>query len=511
MNRRSRTDYSVINSFVGSLSQVSSLVIGFITQTIFINSLGATYLGIKGLFSNILSVLSFSELGIGVAITYSLYKPLAKKDTEKIILIMNFFKKVYTIIGIFIGIFGVFLIPFIHFFTHQNIPYLYAYYLLFLLNTVVSYFFTYKRTLLNADQLSYLNLINQIIFKIIQAIFQIIILIVFKSFFGFLIVQLVCTVLSNIIISIQVDKRYPYLLKNNLKNKKTPKNILNEIFHNTIGLIGTKISSVIVMGSDNALISYFTNLYQAGIYSNYMFIINGVTSVFSQATGSLSASVGNLVVQDHNSDKQYDIFEKCFFIVETCTFFSSICLLVLMDSFIDIWVGKKYEFAFFVTFLLVFNFIIMGLRQAFYPFVSAYGLYVKDGIKAFIESVINLILSIFYAKYLKLGVAAIILGTISSNILVNWYEPYMILKYGIKKDKYIQVYCKYLTYICINLVSIFLVRYLLSWCEVMGIFSFIIKLVLTVIISLILYFLIFYKNKNFVFLLRTINKIFFRR
>ena len=504
--KKSRLDYSIINSFIGSLSQVATLVIGFITQTIFIKTLGATYLGVKGLFSNILSVLSFTELGIGTAITYSLYKPLANNNNNQVSLIMRFFRKAYNIIGIIVGVLGVCLIPFIHFFTHQKINFLYVYYLLFLANTVVSYFYTYKRTLLNADQLSYINLLNQIIFKIIQAILQIIVLIIFKSFFWFLVIQLLCTIFSNIIISIQVDRRYPYLNQISKKDKLSHK-ILHEIFHNTVGLVGTKISSVLVMGSDNALISYFTSLYQAGIYSNYMFIINGVTSVFSQATNALAASIGNLNAEGNDIEKQYDIFNKCFFLVQACTFFCASCLLVLIDSFIDIWVGKKYEFAFLVTFLLVFNFIIMGLRQAFFPFVSAYGLYSKDGVKAFIESIINLILSIIYAKYLKLGVAAIILGTISSNILVNWYEPYMILKYGIKQNKkYFQVYLKYLYYIIVDTIVMLLLHCLLHWYKVTGIFSFIELTGITIIVTIIIYLLLFSWSKYFKFLIFMVKK-----
>ena len=193
MERKSRFNYSIINSIVGGSSQIISLLTGFILQTIFIKTLGATYLGVKGLFSNILSVLSFSELGIGTAITFSLYKPLAQDNKKQIAAIMRFFKHTYEVIGILVGVLGVILIPFINFFTHIRIPYLYIYYLLFLANTVISYFYTYERTLLNADQLNYINLTNQIVFKVIQVILQAVVLIVWNSFFWFLVIQLLCT------------------------------------------------------------------------------------------------------------------------------------------------------------------------------------------------------------------------------------------------------------------------------------------------------------------------------
>lgn len=508
MERKSRFNYSIINSIVGGSSQIISLLTGFILQTIFIKTLGATYLGVKGLFSNILSVLSFSELGIGTAITFSLYKPLAQDNKKQIAAIMRFFKHTYEVIGILVGVLGVILIPFINFFTHIRIPYLYIYYLLFLANTVISYFYTYERTLLNADQLNYINLTNQIVFKVIQVILQAVVLIVWNSFFWFLVIQLLCTFVSNVLISIQVHHKYPYLLDKQYANHKLPRTTLAEIFHNTIGLIGTKVADVIVMGSDNMLISLFNGLYNVGLYSNYTFIINGVMGVFSQATNTLSGSIGNLTAQEDNADHQYDVLKRSFFVVQFCTYFCAVCLFTLIDPFIHIWVGKRYEFAFLVTFSLVFNFIIMGLRQTFFPFVSAYGLYPKDGMKAFIEAIVNLVLSIVYAKFFKLGVAAIVLGTVSSNILVNWYEPYMIIKYGIKiKGKMLSFYLEYLSYILIDTIMMLLVHRLLSFYVVSSILSFAILTVITIIIALISFVILFGLNKNFKFLIYVIKNV----
>lgn len=506
--RKSRLDNSMINSFIGVGTQILNMLLGFVLQAVFIRTLGATYLGLRGLYSNILQVLSFTELGIGTAVTFSLYKPLSSGNEQKIIQIMNFFRSAYTTIGIIIGVIGSLFIPLIPLLTHSNIKGVYLYYILFLANTVVSYFLTYKRTILNADQLNYINLNNELLFKILQTVIQIIILVVFKSFFGFCVIQIVCTVVSNIVISNKVNKLYPYLKGKNLFKHKLPSNDLKEILHNTLGTVGSKLGDIAVNGTNSVLITYFCSLYLSGVFSNYNVIINSLVIVIGQAFYSITSSVGNLIVEIEDKKYQYDIFEKIFFISFLCTFICSVSYISVINPFISLWVGSKYQLSFIIAFMMGINLILNSFRKAFSTFISAYGLYVKDGKRAIIEAIVNIVSSLIYLIVFNMGIAGVVLGNITSNILVNWYEPYIIFKYGMhQNEKLLTVFKNFVIYMitCITfmfaiykIVSIFNINILLV--------NILVKGLIAVTLSLIGFYLLFKNNECFKYTLVILKK-----
>lgn len=507
MEKRSRLSYSLINSFVSTTAQIITVLIGFFLQSVFIKSLGATYLGVKGLFSNILTVLSFTELGIGTAITFSLYKPLAEDNKHVVSLVMHFFKRAYEIIGVVVGVLGILIIPFIHLMIHKSVPHIYLFYILYLTNTVISYFYTYKRTLLNADQKNYINQINQITFRIIQSVLQLVVLYLFKSFLWFLIIQLACTFISNVLISVKVNKMYPYLLDKKLYDGKLPEYTKDEIIKNTIGSVGSKIGIIVVDSTDNVLISFFKGLYWVGLYSNYMLVVNNLINVFGQALGAVTASVGNLNAESDDRDYQYEIFNRCFYIDYFCTFVCSTCLLTLFNPFISVWVGARYRFNFLLVFAIVINFVLKGLRQTCFSFIGAYGLYPKDGKKAVIESIVNFVLSIIYIKYCNLGVLGVVLGTVSSNVLVNWYEPYMVIKYGIRlPNKLKNFFFKLLGYIGINIVVMLVFsKYIPMIMPVHNFGELFILAVITFVLSVLVFIILFGRNKDFKALIEMLN------
>lgn len=288
----SRTYKSLKNTSIALVAQIFSVVLSFITRTIFIHSLGVGYLGLNGLFSNILSMLSLAEMGIGTAIVYEMYKPLATNDEPKTAAFMNLYRSLYKYIGFFIAVVGASLIPYLDVFINDspdvsNIEYIY---ILFLANAVLSYFFTYLRSIIIADQKAYISNINTIIFLVIQNIFQILSLIIFKNYYLYLIIQIVCTVLSNVEISIRANKLFPYLKK--YKREKITKAEQIGLFKNVIGMMSAKIGAIVVNGTDNLLISAFVGLSSVGLYSNYTLIVNTVKTLFVQSISAITASVG---------------------------------------------------------------------------------------------------------------------------------------------------------------------------------------------------------------------------
>ena len=340
-----RSEKSVINSFSGFLQSLISILIGFIAQKIFLNILGQEYLGLNGLFNNIISMLSIAELGIGSAIIYNLYKPIYEKDKETLKSVMSFYKKVYRIIALVIFLLGLLIIPFLSTIVGENQiqDNINIIFVLFLIDVVCSYLLTYKRSILQADQNNYYINFVHIGYLIGMNVLQIIILVFTKNYYLYLIIKIIFRLLENIVLNLIVNIKYTYLKEKNIK--KIDKNILNDIKLKIKGIIYHKFATFFVSGTDNILISYFFNVGVVGIYSSYYMIINSVNTLFSQVIVSVTSSVGNLLVSDDKS-KKYSIYKKIRFFNVWLAIFSAVSIFVIMDSFITIWLGKQYLMSF---------------------------------------------------------------------------------------------------------------------------------------------------------------------
>ena len=203
-----RTENSIKNSITSVISSIVSMVIGFIAQAIFIRILGAEYLGLNGLFTNIFTMLGIFELGIGSAIVYNLYKPIAENKTEEIKSLMLFYKKAYNIIAILVFGSGLLVIPFLKTIVGEitsdiNI---YIIYIMFLLNTASSYLMTYKRSLIYANQQDYIINIVHIGYLIIMNLAQLMLLYTTKNYYLYLSIKIICQLLENIILTLYAVK-----------------------------------------------------------------------------------------------------------------------------------------------------------------------------------------------------------------------------------------------------------------------------------------------------------------
>jgi len=446
-----RIKNTIKNTSVGIIAQVVTILINFINRTIFIRFLGVEYLGISGLLSNILSMLSLAELGIGVAIVFNLYKPLLDNNRKKIKALMHFYQQAYRIIGIVVLILGLCLIPFLDVIIKEqpDVPYFNVIYVLFLLNTVVSYFFAYKRSIFSADQKEYQNTMNRTFFSIIQSVLQFLVLLIFKNYLLYLCVVIICTLASNIHISIVCDKQYPYL-KNNKEqlDKFEKRSLMKYVF----AQMSHKVGGVVVSGTDNILISAFvTNgLTVVGLYSNYLLLINAIRSMLNIVFNSVMASVGNLNAED-NSQKSKAVFDKMFFL-NMCFFgITSCCFWNLLDDFITLWIGESYLLQREVMLVIVVNYYITGMRQSCITFNTTLGLFWNDRFKPWIESLINLIGSLILIKYF--GFLGVLLGTLVSTLLTSfWVEPVILYKHGFRKNV-LDYFKKYFTYAVVILLA----------------------------------------------------------
>lgn len=488
----SRTRSSLINFFFAVLGQGLGLIISFIARIFFIKILGSEYLGLNGLFTNILTVLSLAELGVGTAITYSLYAPLANKDEKKCQMLMQLYRKIYIVIGLFILIVGIAITPFLSVFIKDlpNIPNINLIYILFVVNTAISYFYSYKRNLIIADQSRYIATIYRYGYYILLNIFQIIYLVITKDYIGFLILQIIFTFLENVSVSLKADKMYPFL-KDKTK-RKLDDGSKKEIIKNTKAMMMHKVGDVIVNSTDNILLSSFVSLTAVGLYSNYYLITNALNIVISQVYNSITASIGNLCATD-SPKKQYNVFKKINFLTFWIYCFTTTCLVILVNPFIEIWIGKEYLFSMSIVLVIIINFYLSGMRKSVLAFREAAGLFYRDRYKPIFEAIVNLVISIILA--IKFGTIGIFLGTLISTVTVCfWIEPLILYKYefhiGVKK--YFIDYIKK----GLLMVGICLFVYILCLPSLGNIYiNFIYKLLICIIVPNMTLFLI-YKNSN---------------
>lgn len=488
--------------------QIVGVVISVISRKIFLSFLSADYLGINGLFSNILSILSLAELGLGTAIAYVLYKPLAENDTEKIKSLMRMFRKYYLVISMVVAGVGLVLTPFLSFFIADmpNIPNLQFIYVLFVVNLAVSYLFTYKRSLIIADQNRYIITNYHYIMFFCLNVVQIIVLILTRNYILFIFMMICATVLENILISIKSNKLYPYLRERDVKppdiadKKALSKNVSAMMFH--------RMGGVIVNGTDNLLIAKFVGVLSVGLYSNYLLVLTALNNVFFSFIDSTIASLGNLGATE-SEEKTYTVFKAHNFLLAWLYGFTAICLFALFNPFIEIWVGRQYAFSMSTVAIIVSNFYINGMRRSVLAFRDAMGLYWYDRYKPIFEIIINLGVSIFLG--MKLGLVGILLGTsISTLSTCFWVEPYILFKWGFKKKSF-SYFISYIKYTGIVLVAGLLTHLTMCLVGSGGLGNFIIRMVICAIIPNVFFFCVFRKTAEFGYVYQTLIRTFVKK
>ncbi|MGL5480052.1 MAG: lipopolysaccharide biosynthesis protein [Clostridium sp.] len=438
-----RLKKSIVNSSVAIITYFITFLPTLLVRKVFVDSLGGELLGLSSLYSNIIGYLSIIELGIGSAIIYSLYKPFAKGDKVKIKGYLNFYESFYKKIGIIFLVIGLIMTPFVNLFMKDNLDLslVRISFVLFLLNSAIGYFFTYKQCILTVAQEGYKISIVLAIAKLLIAIFQCVILVVFKSFYGYIIIQIIINLLSYIVINLYIDKKYSWIntVKGDIESgeKKT-------LIKNIKALFCHKIGSVFVFGTDSIVVASFINLTAVAIYNNYLLIINAIASVVGQAMNGLNASLGNLVAEE-DKEKVFDIHKKFFFLNFWIASLIIIILWNTINPFVQIWVGKEYLLDGLTVAVLLFNLYFQMMRNQIEKFKDVSGEYYRDRYAPLVEGTINLIASIALAKVM--GLPGVFIGTMISNILVIfWTHPYIVYRYVFEKPLivYFKIYFKYL-------------------------------------------------------------------
>lgn len=451
-----RIGNSVRNIVYRLISQGATILLRFVSRTIFIYVLGVEYLGINGLFSEILQMLSLADLGFGTAMVFSMYKPLAEKDEYKLAQLVQLYKKVYMIIALAITVVGVALVPFLQYLVNldQDIPYLKIYYLLYLANTVASYLVVYKTCILNADQKNYLVSKYNTIFNLLSTVGCAVFLLLTKNFMVYLIVQVVFTYANNFYVSHVAQKMYPYI---NSKVDKLSKTEEKSIFNNVKSVFIYKVANTLVGSTDNTLISILVGTVAVGYYSNYTMVVNNIQMIINIVFSSITASIGNLVVEK-NAEKNYSVYKTMQFISYILSCVAITGVYIMINDLIKVWIGEKYVLSPLVVIAIVINMYFSVVLMPIWSYREATGMYMQTKYVMVMTAIVNLIVSIILGR--SLGLAGILLATSIARLSTYfWYEPKLLFAQFFDRkvgSYYVGIIVNILITIAVMMINVFI-------------------------------------------------------
>ncbi len=492
-----RIKNSINNARWGIIYQILHAALGFVFRTVFIAYLGTEYLGVNALFTSILRWLALAELGIDMTVVYSLYKPIADKDTRQIQAYMNLFKKAFWIVAFIVLALGLGLIPFLPFFlgdlTVVTQPTLI--YLLFLLNTFVSYFYIYKHSIFIANQQQFVINRSKSIFFILSQFAQIAILVLTRNFILTLLIQVLLKIGENIWISVLADKQYPYLKNNQEKLSESDR---RRFFKNMYAMFMYKIGQVVVGATDNIIISVFNGIIAVGLYANYLMITNILNQTIHTIFSGMRAGIGNINATE-STERKKQIFNVVYFMSFLIYGITSVILYNVINLFIVIWLDESFLLSQFTVTVIVINYYTSGMQAASASYRDTTGLFRVGQYRPVISALLNLIISVILAR--PLGIAGVLLGTILSRAMVFfWYDPYVIYKYIFKQPltpyfKQYTVYAMLIVFLTYT-SSLFLPLIHTGWRPA----DFLVRSSIAGIYSIIVTVILFYRSEEFIYL-----------
>ncbi len=493
--QKTRTQKAIKNVSITMLCQIIYILVNIVCRTVFTKALGAKYLGLNGLFSNILTMLSFVELGMGNALVYKMYAPLANHDEHMLCVYIQFYKKIYTCIAVIVAMLGVCVVPFLNYIVDTsnldiNVHLLYV---LFLADTVISYLYVYKKMILIADQKNYIISIYTQIFNLIMNIVQIIALLITHNFILYLLIKIVFDWLNNVFCSQYATREYPYI--SNKVKEKISKSDKNELKQDIKGLFLGKIASVAFDGTDNIFISIFVNIASVGIVSNYTLILSTINGLLNQAFSSLTASLGNLGVSANKKDVR-EVLKKIYFLNVLLYGYFFVGLVLLLRMFVvDIWVGANYELKWSTIILLVSELCLRGIHYPIYITRTAMGLFHQKKYIPPICAAVNIGLDFFLGQ--KFGISGIIFATIISRMITRATDVFVLYweYFEIPIGVYYINYLKYLLFIISSTLISYHGIYVANSLPVMS--RFVVSICIVTVIYWGLAFVLFFRSNEF--------------
>ncbi|WP_022770359.1 lipopolysaccharide biosynthesis protein [Butyrivibrio sp. NC2007] len=489
------------NIAFGYVGQIATALMSFILRTVFIMHLNEDLLGINSTYGNILSLLNMAELGIGTALNFSLYGPVARGEKEKIKSYMQLYRKAYFIIACVVAAVGLLLTPFLQYFKlrspeNTSVRELTIYYLIFLFNTVSSYFVAYKYSLINAEQKNYIQTNILTITKVIVVFLQIIVVIVTKNFLLYLLTDAVVQLIQKIFVSKFLDKMYPFLKEKNVE--KLSKEESDEVWKKTKALVFHKVGDVARLQTDALIISTFVEVAMAGVVDNYNMVISTVSNFVNIIFNSVISSFGNLIATE-SREKQFSMFKVYRFFASWIYGFSCVGFMVLLTPLIRIWLGDHWILTSAAVYCILIDYYFKGDRIVLSNYKTAAGVFEPDKYLALIQGVVNLVISIVLVQT-PLGITGIYIGTIVSGLIANVTKPIIIYRecFDMKAGSYFVDTAKYLA----SLVFVLVVSQLISVNVLanLNILTFILMAIIITVLFNGFYFVLYGRSEEFKYL-----------
>lgn len=429
---------SLCNITFAFLYSLIVIISGFVSQYFFVNNLGLEVLGLSGVLNNIISALTLFELGFATALIFYLYKPIKSKSYQLIVDIMNYFKNRYMWISLIILICSFLLMPFLSLIIgYESFDFnINIVYILFVSDALLTYSLTYRRTLVIAYQKSYIINIIKILFVILLNVLQITFLIITSNYIHYLLIKILCKILEGLAIYIYITKKFVKL--RNLKPKKLDESLVEEINKKVKSVAFHKIGGFIVLNTDNLIISYFLGIAVVGLYSNYYLMITAIVLIFVQIYTSITPFIANLSIET-NKQNLFSIYKKIDFVNYLVITFIFVTLFSVVNTFVEIWIGKDYIFENAIVYVICLNLYFTLYRKPANLFKEANGIFNEDKYIPLIEAFLNIVISIVLVQ--KIGIIGVLMGTIVSNIfLILFSYPKFVYKAIFNKKKIDYIY-----------------------------------------------------------------------
>ncbi|MDU0203785.1 hypothetical protein RQP52_22135 [Paenibacillus sp. PFR10] len=498
-----RTKNSIINISFGLGNQLIITFLSFFSRTVFIHTLGVEYLGINGLFTNILAMLSLAEAGIGSSIIYNLYKPVADNDKEKIMMLMKLYKKAYLAIALIVLMLGLSIMPFLSYFVKDTkVEYIHLIYLVFLVNTVTPYLFQHKNSFLNVNQKGYIVTGLFSISSILSMCLKIGILYATQNFLLYLIIDSIVTIINSVILSLIANKLFPFLKEK--ISKKIDALTKNKLIKNIKAIILQNIGSYLVFGTDNIIISYYVSVAAVGLYSNYYMLIEICRTFINQIFNNIYHSVGNLVAKE-SKEKIYSVYKVTMFLNFWLYSMFAIILFVTLEPFITLWIGPEFLMDKLILVVLVVTFYERGMRNSITTVKTTAGIFHEDRYVPLFQAAVNLVFSIILVQ--SIGIAGVFIGTLISAMMVPfWTTPYFVYKKVFQKPL-IGYFLGYFYYAGVGVVTCLITYYASHFFVANTIITLVMKGLTCLILPNLIYILLFHKSDEFKYLMGIVKSI----
>lgn len=470
------------------------LVVSFICRTVFTKTLGAEYLGVSGLFSNILTILSFAELGIGSALVYRMYEPLATDDREKLCQYVQLYKNIYRLIISVILIAGIAVIPFMGYIVQapdikENITLLY---ILYLAQTLVTYIFVYKKSILIADQKSYVVNVYTQVFNILMNVAQCIFLVITHDFIIYCVLNIGFNLANNVVCLYRANREYPYI--NEKPKTKLSNAEIKSLYTDVKGLLLTKVAGTAFSGTDNIFISAFIGIRYVGVLSNYTVFSTIVNGVMNKIFDAVTASVGNLVVSGQKN-KTEGVLKKLFFLNTSLYGYFCLGMIVLLREFVmTIWLDAEYDLSQTVVTLVIIELFLRSIHYPVYMTRNAMGCFSEYKTLFAASAVLNIILDYILVK--PLGISGLYIATIICRGITYLVDIWVVYHQQLQRSvwNYLRMLLIWVAFLLICGVTMIRVT---SWMRTPGISGFILRVAVVTVIYWLLYVLTFSYSEEF--------------